>query len=336
MTTFAQSAPPAPAPTALPAQRVFEIAAAGDTGLGPFQHLPGTWTANGTGWNMIALPFAVSDHQAPFRLLLNQYKEHLTFSLVDKKVPNRGLNGSQEGDEFLIALDYEQLIKQVDVVDEPASQFRGATNAPIHHEPGLFLDVTNPTDTGPTIARLATIPHGDSVLATGAATVVDGPPTIGPVDGLPVGVPQDLMNDKYLKPYKDFHDHPFLGNVTLAGFPGFDPTQPHKLLQFANDALAKQGRKITRTTVLNFSTANPGAGINNIPFVGKQANASSMDATFWIEELDNGTVRLQYLQVVLLDFFPRVDGLPGRISWPHVSINTLEKSSEQGQPDPDF
>lgn len=333
MTTVAQ---PAPTSTPLQGERVFEFAAAGDAGLGPFRHLPGTWTANGTGWNMIALPFAVSDQQAPFRLLLNQFKEHLTFSLVDKKVPNRGLDQGKEGDEFLVALDYEQLVKQVAVTDEPQSQFRGAEDAPIHHEPGLFLDMTNFTDGGPTIARLATIPHGDSVLATGTVMTIDGPPTINAVNGLPVGVPQDLDHDKYLEPYRKFHDHPFVGNVTANGFPGFDPTQPHKLLQLANDALTTQGRKITRTTVLDFSSANPGGGINNIPFVGKQANATSMDATFWVEELDDGKLRLQYLQVVMLEFFPRRDGLPGRIAWPHVSINTLDKTSDTGETDPDF
>ena len=31
----------------------------------------------------------------------------------------------------------------------------------------------------------------------------------------------------------------------------------------------------------------------------------------------------------MLDFFPRRDGLPGRIGWPHVSINTLTKVSDE-------
>ncbi len=55
-----------------------------------------------------------------------------------------------------------------------------------------------------------------------------------------------------------------------------------------------------------------------------------MKSTFWIQELEpqigaDPTFRLQYLQIVMLEFFPRGDGLPGRISWPHISINTLEK-----------
>lgn len=56
-----------------------------------------------------------------------------------------------------------------------------------------------------------------------------------------------------------------------------------------------------------------------------------MKATFWVQELKEldakgkPKMRLQYSQIVMLEFFPRTDGLPGRILWPHISINTLEK-----------
>ena len=74
------------------------------------------------------------------------------------------------------------------------------------------------------------------------------------------------------------------------------------------------------------TSAEPG-GIRNIPFVVKQANASRMKSTFWINELveqdaeGNPKLQLQYLQVVILEFFPRRDGLPGRIEWP-TSVST--------------
>jgi hypothetical protein len=69
--------------------------------------------------------------------------------------------------------------------------------------------------------------------------------------------------------------------------------------------------------------------------VVRQANASEMKATFFIQELaetdgyGRPKLRMQYVQVVQLDFFPRFDGGPGRIKWPHVSINTLEKVSDE-------
>jgi hypothetical protein len=89
-----------------------------------------------------------------------------------------------------------------------------------------------------------------------------------------------------------------------------------------------------KTTKLEVNTTTETGGISNIPFIVKQANAAEMKSTFWIQELDekdkcgNPRLILQYLQVILLDFFPRRDGQPGLIRWPHVSINTMEKMEE--------
>lgn len=311
------------------AGRQVEQAVTGDPDLGPFALLPGTWsnepTLPGRGWNMIALPFAQpagSPFRPNYRLLLNQYNEVLNFFLVDKKVPNRGI-GPVNGviantDQTVVTLDYEQGIRQVKADDFPQSGLAGAPQLAIHHEPGLFLTMLDQTDGGPTIARLATVPHGDAALALGSATPGDGAPTIPTVNALPIGVNQDFQTNGYLAPYKHFHDNPFEGL--------FDPTDPTALLAAAN-----QGVDIVRTTKLEFDTTVATGGINNIPFVVAQANASEMKATFWIQELaetdvaGNPLLRLQYVQVVQLDFFPRFDGGPGRIKWPHVSINTLEK-----------
>lgn len=89
--------------------------------------------------------------------------------------------------------------------------------------------------------------------------------------------------------------------------------------------------RILRTTTLAVDTEAETGGIRNIPFIVKQANAASMRSTFWIQELaetdarGRPKLRLQYLQIVMLDFDPRTGGLPGRIIWPHISINTMHK-----------
>ena len=140
---------------------------------------------------MIALPFATTESGGlPYRLLLNQYNETLDFTFVDKGVPNRGVDDTftKTMDQLVVTLDYQQVIRQVAAVDRPESTPAGPTDLPIHHEPGLFLNMINFTEAGLDVAR-----------------------------------------------------------------------------------------------------------------------------------------RLQYLQVVNLEFFPRTDGLAGRIGWPHVSINTLER-----------
>lgn len=271
---------------------------------------------------MIALPFATGlTSPLNYRLLLNQYNETLKFTEVDKAVPNRGLDGrgsaATQADQFVVTLDYEQTIKQIAAEDQPISGQAGPKGLPIHHEPGLWLHMANRAEERLDVARLSTIPHGNSVLALGSSDTVDGMPEISFVDGLPTGVDRDLDN-QYLAPYRHFRDHLFQGL--------FDPTDPVSLLREAN-----AGVNILRTTILNVDTTRPTGSIVNIPFIEHQADAAAMNSTFWIQELEETgptgapKLRLQYVQVVMLDFFPRRDGLPGRISWPHVSINTMEK-----------
>lgn len=307
--------------------RYIAPAVSGDDELGPLKLLPGVWKNEpalpGRGWNMIALPFATGPASPlNYRLLLNQYNEELKFTLVDKAVPNRGITRrrvTEDADQLVVTLDYEQVIRQIVAEDSPNSGRAGNPGLAIHHEPGLWLHMTNQVTDGLDIARLATIPHGDSVLAIGRSSQEQGPPDIFDVDGLPVGVEQNI-DSRYLAPYKHFHDNLFRGL--------FDPTAPNELLKAAN-----HGVGIRKTTRLSVDTTTPTGGIENIPFIVRQANATSMNSTFWIQELEerdahgNPKLRLQYSQVVMLEFFPRRDGLPGLIGWPHVSINTLEKVS---------
>ena len=214
-----------------------------------------------------------------------------------------------------------------------------ATDKDITGAPGGGIEIA---DAVIEVARLATIPHGNSVLALGTATCEKGMPIIPPVSGLPIGRFEDLASpgydvltdngdgkpDPYLDPYKHYIENPFMGGVSgIPGFPGFNPREMNEILRFAN-----KGVDIERTTVLTVDTTRLDAGIVNAPFVIKQAEPVSMKSTFWIQELkeqdEDGLpkLRLQYSQVVILDFFrPREDGLPNRARWPHISINTLEK-----------
>jgi hypothetical protein len=307
----------------------------GDPALGDLAGLPGTWqnlpNFPAHGWNMIALPFKEPGKQitgvsSDFRLLLNQFNETLTFSTVDNGVPNRGAAISElfDQDQHLAALQYVQSIDQVAAVDSPATSNTPDTPkgpATIHHEPGLFLHLLSETDGGPDIARLATIPHGDAVLALGSGITIKGPPDfdrVGDFSPLPIGVDADVDNNPYLAPYKQFRANPFQGL--------FDPTNPLALLKGAAQKL-----NIKTTTILTLDTALLTGGISNIPFVVKQANATSMRAIFWVEELENPDTEgrpqfiLQYAQRVLLEFFPAGGSSSvGLIKWPHISINTMQ------------
>ena len=186
----------------------------------------------------------------------------------------------------------------------------------------LRLDPTaapNPV-TPESYARLATIPHGDSVLAQSTFfTTVNGGPQIASVNSTPfTGETPDLnsppanpvTNDDYLKPYRE-------GKLPAECLPANlndaetikDPTR------VLEAAIRLRRPYIVRTVVIQISTEPvENHGIVNIPFVVQNANATRLDAIFWIEKvLDPAAgpdpfIQLQYVQRVILNFLPP----PGR------------------------
>lgn len=320
--------------------------------------LRGTWTSEAQGWNLIALPFPSAPGK--FRLLMNQYGETLRFNVPVKGVPNRGItpdvrentyDPNDETDQIIDAIAYEQSVHQISVDDFPVSATppRAKDGDGIHHEPGFFMQFLNHIPVGHTveegkedgpeeelkIARLATIPHGNSVLAMGTVkSKIIGAPVIPDENAFPERIIDlDLNSNPYLAPYKHFEDRHFFGNVpqTVPGFPGFFPSDANAILKFANP-----GARVKQTTILHFDTKFrndelTSIPISNIPFVTREADTTEVHATFWIMELHKvdesspAEFIMQYSQTVYLEFFD--SDVPGkRIRWPHVSINTLRKT----------
>ena len=263
--------------------------------LGPLAELPGTWMGNG--YNLIFVP----DHQEgkAFRPLLNATREVLSFSPIGAPIPNRG---SAQDDILFVGLHYLQQVNDA------------VTNAALHLEPGLWLNV--PETTAPpekaTVVRLATIPHGDSVLAQGVGSTVTGGPHIAPVSPIPTG--PGANRPGYLDPY-----------LTAALPPGIPPAAKENPNVVLTQAI--QNQRIVRTVVLEVSTNPPPGrgilpgGVVNIPFVVTNANATAVSAIFWIETVESANghqfLQLQYTQTVVLNFLG--------IDWPHISVATLVK-----------
>ena len=80
---------------------------------------------------------------------------------------------------------------------------------------------------------------------------------------------------------------------------------------------------INGTPIAPPATPNIVGGIENIPFVGTNANvnANAFSAIFWIETVENSDgskfLQLQYTQTVILEFVG--------LKWPHISVATLVK-----------
>lgn len=159
--------------------------------LGPLALLAGHWV--GTGFNTIWRPDNTGDPHFEVRrfLQLNRTSETLAFDVISSPIPNRGV--ANQADISIYGLNYLQKVKDndTDIPDFPNA------GEDLHIEPGLFLNVPtsggvansiDPSATVPitpaSIVRLATIPHGVSVLMQGDASTAVlnlGPPTIPPV-----------------------------------------------------------------------------------------------------------------------------------------------------------
>ena len=291
-------------------------AAAAEDPLGPLGKLRGTW--KGTGFNQIWRPFdGLQLQPAQDRFLeLNETLEVLQFVEIQGDIPNRGL---LQVDINLHGLTYLQRINDANVLT-------GGKPTGIHIEPGIWVRVpltTNPQDPE-TVARLANIPHGTSLVSQGTATAGPVPLVFPATDITPfvIGNP----NNKIQFPETDLSKP-----SQFRTLPGEIPHVTQQMVNNPNTVLEAGilGKIIKSVTKLTISTAdlNPptsGGGTSNIAFLTGDANkpnaqTAQMDATFWISDFADANGQpgwmLQYSQRVLLNF----NGL----SWPHVSVATL-------------
>jgi hypothetical protein len=153
------------------ARRIQDVRVAPDSGaasqnLGLLADLGGSW--RGKGFNLIARPDFQGD--APLYLQLNATNETLKIDPIGSPIPNRGFG---QDDIELFGLTYLQKISDA------------STDGALHIEPGIWVtqpETAYPTETAPPggqiVARMATIPHGNSVLAQGGATPFTDPPVL--------------------------------------------------------------------------------------------------------------------------------------------------------------
>jgi hypothetical protein len=306
--------------------------------LGFLAELAGTW--HGKGFNLIARPDGTGG--APLFLELNQTDETLKIEPIGSEIPNRG-DGIPDIDLF--GLTYLQKISD------------SVTGGALHIEPGIWVRLPDSGQPGvpESVIRMASIPHGNALLAQGQATQVSpaggtfaippvntapfpqggAMPAGGTVSGFPeynLTVPESATNPR--TPLGDTPPVPL--PAAIDGVPMQTViNDPTRLLQ-----QAIKGQNITEMVVIDIATvANPtgtkpvpngGGGVENIPFLSANADAAIVFATFWIEKVARPVghfMQLQYVQSVLLNFpILKAGGPPAPFSWPHVSVATLRKT----------
>jgi hypothetical protein len=291
--------------------------------LGPLAQLvgedgKGEW--QGHGFNTIWRPHPLAEGGQDRFLELNLTTEKLVFNKIEGKIPNRGL---LMPDINMFGLTYMQQIKGDDPIEG------------LHIEPGIWVNVpptTNPAEP-PTVVRMASIPHGTTILAQGTGKTITGGPHIGDNNIIPfsIGSPPPANSD-FASAEAVFTE---LNLATRSSFRQASAVVDQAMVENPNSVLQKAiaGQNITSTTVLAISTTHTpiaGGGTANTAFLeaassppGGNANAVEVDAIFWIESVGGAqgkasTLQLQYTQLVQLDF----NGL----RWPHVSVATLYKT----------
>jgi hypothetical protein len=307
------------------------LTAAHSDPLGPLAALvgdgdqPGTWV--GHGFNAIWRPHLNSSGQDRF-LALNLTDDKIVFTRINGKIPNRGL---AMHDINMFGVTYMQ---QINVAGHP--------DQGLHIEPGIWAHVPHTTDPAepPTVVRMASIPHGTSILAQGIAKDAKGGPQNIPDNNiLPFffgsNPPANTAFQQVAQTFTELDlsiDTKFRTKPLASGIDEAVLKNPNKIIQ---DALAKslQGSEtMKRRTFLHVSTTNSvikgGGGTANTAFLATShtpphgnAKATRVEAIFWIETITGSggkeTLQLQYTQLVMLDF--------NDIHWPHVTVGTLVK-----------
>ena len=320
--------------------------AGGNPALGPLQTLVnGNQWVGDTGFNLMVVP----NPKLQFLVMVSELFETHIFSEVPAPVPNRTMNN---GTEQIGAVKYTQIVAE------------NVTKNILHEETGMWLNQTLGTLADPTgyglemvsgepatglvttnpIVRSGTIPHGNTVHATGVCTKNDlTPPASGNI--LPYIALANFSNDKtnlqFLPNFKDGSDPAELQEnyksqitASLARIGRSDLN----VEDFINPIglLNSQANNLIKVVSMAVTTANDNGGVLNIPFETTFVAPQNFICTFIIETVNNSGFnavtgsnqdeaasffQLQYLQSIPL-LFPK--GYNGKdVLFPHWNLNTL-------------
>jgi hypothetical protein len=292
----------------------------------------------------------VPNPKQQFLVMVSELFETHIFSEVPAPVPNRTMNN---GTKQIGAVKYSQIVAEnvpKNILHEETGMWLNQTLGTlasdptgyglemVSGEPATGLATTNP------IVRSGTIPHGNTVHATGVWTNNDIRPPVSGIFCLTLHWQIFRMTKTVLQ---------FLPNFT----DGSDPTELQEnyksqiaaslarigradlnVEDFINPIglLNSQANNLINVVSMAVTTANDNGGVLNIPFETTFVAPQNFICTFMIETVNNsgfnadtgsnqdeaaGFFQLQYLQSISL-LFPK--GYNGKdVLFPHWNLNTL-------------
>jgi len=280
--------------------------------LGALQNMPGYW--EGLGFSLIARPHFGSDSKNGFFLQLNMLREAIEYTTIGSPVFNRG---SEQEDMAIYGVTYMHR-----VTDD-------TTGGALHIEPGMWLNIppTVVPAAGPSIARLGSIPHGNSFCMVGFEQEADYDriPEIPPLNVIPFPIGGTPPPPGSHNPFEEYN----LSLPTTMRSQPLPPVITQSLINDPNQMLRdtlnvqvnKEGKTLNWVTYLINQTADEKA-IGNIPFITANANTLNLESVFAIQSVTDSYgdefLQLQYSQTAFINF--------RGMSYPHVSVGTLVKS----------
>lgn len=298
--------------------------------LGPLKGLLGTWEGS-LGLSVVRVPEVKHGKHgedggktATFSTLVQNYTESVTFTPIFGAVLNRGYQDANQYDpagqlnQTLLGVTYALQIYELG----PAGQ-RGQL---LHVENGQWLKQVKPgVDKDWAFARMALIPHGSAVIATGSSAARA---SVAEVKEAMQGA-QDAGG--FSGSYPSNEGSAPLGYGELGASAG-DPLGK-LVLDMGGDGVNVEADELR-------VTSGDGAGsIAMLQNIKSQVFNEDFFLTLWIQRVTDGTgsqyEQLQYIQSVQLDFeakfSPECESRVASsspdclIKWPHYQVNTLRK-----------
>jgi hypothetical protein len=116
--------------------------------------------------------------------------------------------------------------------------------------------------------------------------------------------------------------NPVFPTADRTKLPFTDPAiiDPSTYLTQQLNTLNSQGITVDSYSSITVSTSNEGGAVSNINFENSFGKVLSMNTTWYVETLSNGTIQLQYIQNIVLQFV--INGMPTQFL--HIDANTLQ------------
>lgn len=326
--------------------------------LGPLQTLVnGNQWVGDTGFNLMVVPNPASQ----FIVMVSPTFETHIFDAVPAPVPNRTMNN---GTEKVGAVKYSQIVAEnssKNILHEETGMWLNQTLGSGANDPEFGLGMVNgnlPSGASATelvtanpVVRSGTIPHGNTIQATGVWTDsgILTPPASGNVS--PYLAISNFQNDgmgnlQFLPFFTDNSDPTELhadymtqlnASLTRLGNPALSAQQFIDPIGFLNN----QANNLIDVISMAVTTVNKQGAVLNIPFETAVVAPQNFICTFLIETVANTTFgptsgggqdenptffQLQYLQSIPLLFpqgYKTSGGEVKDVIFPHFNLNTL-------------